>query len=238
MFKQFRKTVHNNPRCSVNKLGEYVAKQSSPARRREIIKAQKVPPAYQTVTYSSATKIVVENILAGYDDDAMIDAIGSFFQKAEEAVKDFDKKQAKCCHEALRAFRKLAAELDLSDCIVTPGPQTWSMEISGVTVSIRPELFLEIAGMSVKKKIGFVKFYFSKAHRLDEHSAGVIAAVMIAKAVESMPTGTKVSAKHVLVVDVFGQKIYTAPANTKRLFNEAEAACEEIAFSWSRFPTS
>ncbi len=222
----------------MTKLGEYVAKQSSPARRRQIIQAQKVPPTFQTVTYTPASKLIIDHILAGSEEEFLLEAIGEFFQKAEEAVSDFDKTQAKCCRDALSAFRKVASKIDLEGCTPKRGPVTWSIQIGGVDVSVRPELFLELPGRGGRKKVGFVKFYFSKAYRLDDHSAGVIAAVTIAKAEQCISAETKISHKHVIVVDVFGQQVFVAPTSTKRLFNEAQAACEEIAFHWERFSAS
>ncbi|MGE3557287.1 MAG: hypothetical protein AB7M93_30715 [Candidatus Obscuribacterales bacterium] len=230
-MRKFKTKEHTKPRCSVNKLGEYVAKQSSPARRREIIKTQKIPPTYNVVTYTPATREIVTSILTGFDEEHLIESIGDFFQKAEEADSEFDKRQAKCCHDALRAFKKILPNLEAEDCTILPGPQTWSIEIGGVTVSIRPELLLEVD----KGKSGFIKLYLSKSYRLDDHSAGVIAAVIAEKAISA---GMNISRRHIQIIDVFGQRIYKCPAHTKRLFREAEAACEEIAFNWRRFSAS
>ncbi len=233
MFSPEQKKVHKNPRCSVSKLAEYVCQQSSPARRRQIVLAQKIPLTFMTANYMQASRFIVDHLLNNGSDDDVIEEIGDLFQKIEEAPSDFAKKQATCSHNALRAFRQIADDLPISDCILKPGPQTWSMDICGVEVSVRPELFLEIPDKQ-GKKVGLVKFYFSKLYRLDEHSAGVMASVLIAKATESMPSGTRISHDHVIVVDVLNQKVFTAPKATKRLFKEAEAACQEIAIHWER----
>lgn len=233
--KKYKQIVHEKPRCSVTKLGEYVSKQSSPVRRRQIVQSQKIPPSFQTVTYTPVTRFIVDNIIAKSDDEVFIEQIGEYYQNAEEADKPFEKTQAICCHDALRAYRKVARMLDLDGCELSPGSRTWAIEIAGVTVSIRPEIFLKVPGRGGASKVGFVKFYFCKANRLDEHAAAVISAVMIAKAQESLPTGTKISNDHVLVIDVFGQQVFTAPPATKRYLNQAEAACEEIAYNWGRF---
>ncbi len=236
--KSYKQIVHEKPRCSVSKLGEYVSKKSSPVRRRQIVQSQKVPPTFQTVTYSPVTKFIVKNLIANSDDEAFIEQIGEYYQNAEEADTPFQKKQANCCHDALRAFRKVAHLIDLDGCTLSAGPRTWAIELAGVNVSVRPEIFLNVPGRSGSSKVGFVKLYFSKSNRLDEDAAAVISAVMIAKAEEALPPGTKISRDHVLVIDVFGQQIFTAPTATKRYLNEAVAACEEIAYAWDRFPAS
>lgn len=227
--------INSEPRCSITKLGEYVSIQSSPARRREIVKSQKYPPTYKVVTYTPATRVLVDAISGGYDDERLLEEIGAFYQKHEEAVTDFEKKQAKCSLDALRAYRKVAEELSqrLSGCIVTPGPQTWNIDLAGVTVSLRPELFVEFEGKNGVRNIGFVKFCVSKTHRLDEHAAGIINAVMAEKARLAMPNCV-LSNSHILAVDIFDGKIFTAPVHRKRLMNEAVAACEEIAYFWPR----
>lgn len=230
--------MREKPRCSVTKLGEYVAKQSSPARRREIVKSQKIPPTYQTVTYTPVTRAIVDCLVNGIDEDRLGERLEQFIEAADNAQTPFETTQANCSQDAIKAFKKLVDKLGMLDlCTIRQGPQTWGMEIGSVTISIRPELFLELEGKNGKPEYGLVKLYFSKTYRLDEHAAGVINAVMLAKAELSMPD-KKLSRKHVLVVDVFGQQIFQAPKNTKRLLNEAEAACEEIAFAWERFAAS
>lgn len=231
--------VNAEPRCSVTKLGEYVSMQSSPARRREIVKSQKYPPAYKVVTYSPATRILVDVLLNGYDEDRLAEEIGGFYQSHEEAATAFEKKQAKCSVDALVAYRLVAKELaqKLDGCTITPGPQTWAIDLGGVNVSLRPELFIEFEGKNGHRNVGFVKLYLSKGHRLDEHAAGIINAVMAEKAVHALPH-TVLSNPHLLVVDVFSGTIYTAPTHKKKLMNEAVAACEEIAHFWPRYLVS
>lgn len=231
------KKTNHKPRCSVTKLGEYVAKQSSPARRREIVKSQKLPLTFQTVTYTPVTRAIVDCLVGGIDEDQLGELIKRFVEAADDAETSFEKTQANCSQDAIKAFGKVVDKLGrLDSCTIKEGPQTWSIEIRGVTVSIRPELFLELEGRGGTLQHGVVKLYFSKTHRLDEHAAGVISAVMLEKAELSM--AGKISREHVLVIDVFGQKVFEAPKSTKRFFNEAVAACEEIAFAWERFEAS
>lgn len=227
--------VNNLPRCSVSKLGEYVSSQSSPSRRREIVKSQKYPPTYKVVTYAPATRSLVGLASVAFDDDRLLEAINEFAADLDLAVTSYDRTQAKCCLDALRSFRGLSDSLAnaIANCSATPGPQTWFIELAGVKVSLRPELFLDFEGKNGKRHVGFVKLYFSKTHRLDEHSAAVIGAVICEKARQVMPAAT-ISNQHVLVVDVFAGKIYPVPAPQTRLLKEAIAACEEIALFWNR----
>ncbi len=227
--------VNSEPRCSVSKLGEYVSSQSSPARRREIVRTQKYPPTYQVVTYAPATKVIVDLVSVAFDSEELIEAISDFTFDLDCAVTKYDKIQAQCCIDAVRCFLPLSEKLAeiLSACDASPGPQTWAIDLAGVKVSLRPELFLNFEGRNGKSSVGFVKFYFSKSHRLDEHAAGVITSVICEKARLAMP-GASVSNPHVLVVDVFAGKIYSAPARQTKLLREAIAACEEIAHLWTR----
>lgn len=227
--------VNNSPRCSVSKLGEYVSSQSSPARRREIVKSQKYPPTYKVVTYAPATRSLVDLASVAFDADELAEAMTEFAFDLDTAVTTYDKTQAKCCLDALKSFQRIAEPLALAigNCSAEPGPQTWSIELAGVKVSLRPELFLDFEGKNGKRHVGFVKLYFSKSHRLDEHSAAIIGAVICEKARQVMPAST-ISNQHVLVVDVFAGRIYSVPTRQTRLLKEAIAACEEIALFWNR----
>lgn len=236
-MQKLTKRVHEQPRCSISKLGEYVAQQSSPARRREIVKSQKFPPTFQVVRYTPVSRALVEYMSSGLDNELMLGMVQQFVDRYDDANSEFERKQASCSLDAIRAFQQLSNDLDLDQCRVQAGPQTWSIVLGGVLVSIRPELLLELKARGTAMKKGFVKLYFSKTFPLDEKAAGVISAVTIAKARECIEE-VEISRQHTIVVDVFGKRIFTAPKNTKRYLNEAEAACEEIAFHWNRFQAS
>lgn len=227
--------INSFPRCSVSKLGEYVSSQSSPARRREIVKSQKYPPTYKVVTYAPATRSVVDLASVAFDPDEVAEAMSGFAFDLDAAVTTYDRTQAKCCLDALKSFQGISESLALAiaNCSVAPGPQTWSIELAGVKVSLRPELFLDFEGKNGKRHVGFVKLYFSKSHKLNEHSAAVIGAVICEKARQVMPNSI-ISNQHVLVVDVFAGRIYPVPNRQTRLLKEAVAACEEIALFWNR----
>lgn len=229
--------VNPNPRCSVTKLGEYCSQQSSPARRQVIVKSQKFPPAFKVVTYNPASRFLIGLLVDGYEEDTLMKQIDEFRVEKHEATSDFDGLQAGCCMDSLIAFQKVMAKLPLDNCTLTRGPKSWTLDIQGVTVSIRPELFIDFEGRNGVPKIGCIKLYFSKSHPLDAHAAGVISAVIVEKLKQSMPTA-KISNAHILVVDVFAGNVFAAPTSQKRLFNEAEAACQELAYSWPRYSAS
>mgnify|MGYP003379768557 CR=1 FL=1 len=232
-----KRNAHLNPRCSITKLGEYCSQQSSPARRRDIVKSQKFPPTFKVVRYTPATRFIIDSLVDGYDQDNWQKQIDQFSLQKQLAVSTHDQQQAGCSADALRAFQKVMDKLPLADCDLHCGPKSWALDIEGVTVSIRPELFLNIEGRNGVPQVGCIKLYFSKTHRLDAHAAGVISSVIIEKMKQSMPT-TKIASKHIYVVDVFGETVFSAPPSHKKLFNEAVAACQEMAFSWPRYTAS
>ncbi|MFA6555547.1 MAG: hypothetical protein WCT03_03915 [Candidatus Obscuribacterales bacterium] len=229
--------VNPNPRCSVTKLGEYCSQQSSPARRQAIVKSQKFPPAFKVITYNPASQFLSELLVDGFNEESLVEKINEFNAQKNEAVAPYDKLQAGCCMDSLIAFPQVVAKLPLVNCSLRRGPKSWALDIQGVTVSIRPELFISLEDRNGVPKIGCIKLYFSKTHPLDSHAAGVISAVIVEKIKQSIPSA-KISNSHIFVVDVFAGNVFTAPASHKRLFKEAEAACQELAYSWPRYSAS
>lgn len=223
------------PRISLNKLGEYVAGRTSVFRRRQIIKDQKKAPTFAMIRYTPAERVILDYLSDGLGDEFLVRMMGEMYQKSEEAETDFEAKQFRLCIEALRKFRLIAPGIDLGDATIERGPQKGSLHLGGMEVSVRPEALLVLPPFRKIKKAGLVKLYFSKTHPLDDHAAAVMGAVLMKYGEEQLDHRGKFDHRQVLVMDVFAEKVYSAPRATVAYLKEAEANCEEIAFQWDRF---
>lgn len=59
--------MSEGPRISINKLGEYMT--ATPARRRQIVRDQKNPPAFKAARYKPARETIVSYLEDGMADD-------------------------------------------------------------------------------------------------------------------------------------------------------------------------
>jgi hypothetical protein len=105
--------------------------------------------------------------------------------------------------------------------------------VAGVTISVRPEVILQMVDRRGEAKVGLLKLYFAKWHPLDERSGQYIATLLQSFAEQHLKHLGPVEHRLIRVVDVFAGTLFEAPkANTRRL-HDVELACEEIGALWS-----
>lgn len=133
--------------------------------------------------------------------------------------------------EALDLFLNLVDEIDLRKFSVSRSSDAAPViDIAGVTVSVRPELYLRSKGSNTLA--GAVKLYVSKRGPLDDDAALYVGTVLHQYMSDVITQGAKADAKSCMVIDIFAQRIYTAPASFKQRSKDILAACEEIVRAW------
>lgn len=224
--KPQKPTIRKTPRISVNKLAEYLT--ASPAKRRSIVKDQKYPPTFRITWYEKATRAMVSFLSdPKRDDDALVQVIEKLY--TQKAATENEQLKLNTNAQALEAFLEGYSDLDLGLGVVKQGDaDPAKLSISGVELSVRPELLLQ---SSDKSKRGAIKLYLSKDQALDDSTGQYIAAVVERFVVDQY--GPSASRKHCQVFDVFGRSVQSAPASTKARMKDIEAACQEIALLWT-----
>ena len=220
-------TVRETPRISVNKLSEYVT--ALPGRRKTIIKQQKRPSSYIVPYYQYAKDIVIDYLSNNNDDDHWLN--NKVQQLLDKPISsDWDATRRNICIDALDSFMEFAEDLDFPPGLVCIAGKNDAakLHICEVQVSIRPEIHLVNSQNEVK---GCIKLVFAKGRAVTEQEA-IYTGVCLQK---WMNEQYQVSDhKFCFVLDVFGQKFYTAPKAYKKRMSDIEAACEEIASAWDR----
>jgi hypothetical protein len=212
-------TIRTQPRISVNKLGEYIV--ASPRRRRAIIADQKNPKEFIVPRYREALEAIALFLVNGNRARLLSvrnNLAGQRFQsKWEDQCRE-------SCIEAIDSLLRIADEIDFSAYerirLTTPG----RLSISGLTVSVRPEILLRARGNT-----GGLKLYIAKNTPLNE--AGPYVATVLHQYMEGEHSPSR--ARDCFVLDVFAREIITAPRSTLRLRSEVAAACEEIVGRWN-----
>lgn len=223
--------VRDEPRISVNKLGEYLV--ASPLRRQAIIKEQKRPRTFQVNWYEFASKAITTFVLSGCNNDESlyheVDRLGALIPGSE-----YEEQRIQTNIEAIDCFLEIYDSLNLEDMEVNRVSQRPpKMMISNVEISIWPEIVVRSSDRNGETRSGILKLYFSKTNPLDDRSGQYIATLLYQYAREYLEEPGKADYRLAQVIDVFTGKRYTAPRSYKRRLANIEAACQEICVLWS-----
>ncbi len=165
------------------------------------------------------------------DDEKLIAAAKRL--RTEDAPTEFSQQDKSASADAIENFLDTYELIEIDDLKVVPADKNTSerMTISGVSVSIRPDAYLEdpITG-DIK---GAVKLHFPKTTPLNEISAEYVATAMKVY-IEQEKKSAVVDYKKCYVIDVSTKQVTHAPKAYKRKMNDITAACEEIEARWKR----
>lgn len=226
----FHQVERRSPFISVNKLSEYV--KASVLTRRTIIEDQKYPKPYKQLIYRECFG-AIQSFLADPNRD-----VGSI-HKAMDSIREIPVLTSKQDEQKLRKLEALQHVLNARDKFSLP----WSfqavplngvagLKISGVDVSIRPELQITASDNKGRFYHGFLKLCLSKTHGLDKERAAYLGTLVHQFACETFGDN-KADRNKILVFDVFTETLYMAPANYRQRRKELTLACLEIHSLWN-----
>ena len=218
--------TRENPRVSVNKLGEYMV--AKPGRRLSIIRNQKRPADFIVAYYSQAEDAIAESIVQDHPDGFLETKIQELEKKTVSS--DWDATRKSICIEALDYFTSFAKDAKFSTYRCSRGavdqPKTI---IGGLTVSVRPEILLLDKERQI---VGAVKLIFSKGRSAEAEEVEYIGAVLNHYMKEQHDPDC--SHKDCYVIDVFAGTVTKAPKAFRKRMKDVEASCLEILDTWRR----
>lgn len=219
----------SEPKISINKLGEYL--DATPVRRRRIVQDQKDPKAFVAARYTEARDEILNYVATGMkDDDRLIQAATQL--READASSEFVRQDNLASADAIEDFLDVSDVLDISGLTADPCDKNLiaMMKISGVSVSVRPDMVLRDAKSG--SVVGALKLHFSKTNPLSEKSREYVATALrvylYQEGYEAVDHGK------CLVIDVPTKKLSAAPKAFKRKMSDIEAACEEIEARWRK----
>ena len=219
--------VRLRPRMSTPKLGEYM--QATPGRRERILRDQKFPRAYNQVRYEMAYDGIRAALVGSAD---VRERLLEFATRVEVrgGSTEFQLRSNNNCGQALRRFAELYSTLPVDRCrAVALARPSLKLDIEGVEVSVRACVMLSRERRGVEQT-GGVLTVFRKEEALGQ-VGGTVAAELLRRGLVHAGYANVVPSLCV-VVDVFAGKCYTAPVRSKRLTDNVESACREIAVRW------
>lgn len=224
----YRSVDMNKPRISLNKLGEYLT--ATPSRRKRIIEDQQDPKPFITKRYGAAREQIVDFLASNMADDSIILQAAKNL-KIPSGGTDFVEQDRAASSEAIHSFLEASEKLNLDGLVVEPvsPSESSTMDVAGVTISMRPDAILKDKVTGEVK--GCVKLHFPKTTPLDAQGGEYVATAL---RVHLGNNSTAVDPNKCLVVDVPTKQVYSAPKAFKRKMNDIAAACEEIDVRWKK----
>ena len=219
-----------SPKISVNKLGEYLG--ASPSRRRTIIKDQKNPSTFKAARYKDAREAIVDYAASGMEDEAKaINQIESLLN--QDYKSEYEEQDKSLSASSIASFLDLSDEIEIDsdkfDFEAVDKFSTNTTEISGVSVSMRPDLLIKDANDN--SVVGALKLHFSKSAPLETEGCKYVATALRKHLEENYPSA-KIDNKKCIVVDIPDQNVQSAPKAYKKRMKDIAAACEEISQRW------
>jgi hypothetical protein len=214
---------------SLNALAAYLT--GTPTRRRSILAQQKRPAPVGMMYYQPAQEAIGKFLVAGERDELqLVDTLRQLHEAP--VVTDHDRHRWQSNIAAIESFCEFQHQLRWPGFAATlGGNQQPKLEFGGLELSIRPDLLLERTSPRFGELVGAVRFYFGKHEPLSDQ-AGRYATATLLEFLRQHHAEREPSPKHTLVVDIFAQRIFTAPTSSQRLLSDVKNACTEIARMW------
>lgn len=207
-------------KISLNKLGEYMT--ATPARRRRIVEDQINPKDFIASRYSDAREKISSFIAGNIREEDLIDAAENL--RNQDYDSKFIAQDKNLSADAIDDFLEISDQLPSGYIFEkVPANEVSSLMISGVTISIRPDVYIKNEN---NKLIGAIKLHFPKSNPLTTTSGEYVATALRTFMQEN--DSNVIDNKLCVVVDIPSFNVISAPKAGKKRMNDIEAACEEI----------
>lgn len=222
----------SEPKISLNKLGEYL--DATPARRRRIVQDQIDPKTFIAARYSDAREEISVYLATNkLNDEQLINAASNLRNQQHESK--FIAQDKSLSADAIDDFLEIADQVGADGYKLEKGSasEQVSMNISGVIISVRPDVYVKNDNNEI---VGAIKLHFPKSNPLNEKSSEYIATCLRVY-LEGKYDASKIDYKLCTVVDIPSGSVVNAPKATKKRMQDITAACEEIEARWKNTKT-
>lgn len=229
------KNIKISKKISANKIAEYV--DAKPSRQETLIR-QRIKDDGHASNYYALASAAISRLLTlelGFTQAAFVQQESLI--EVHPGYGSHPKALIQNNLMALRCFRRMC----LADGTLPAGSYRKATlklpvcNLGGLLVSNAMDIEL-VVKQRKRVKYGAVKLYFSKDHHLSDFSGKILSSMLYRQFVGVRDYGS-VSRQHVVVVDVFSEKVFEAPASHTRLNNELLATSRGIIARWDSLLT-
>jgi hypothetical protein len=220
--------TRTTPRVALNALADYLT--AAAGRRRSIVADQKRPRAFRVAYYSEAEAAIVSTLASDRREGRYLDEAARRLRSLD-APRKWDRERRDTGLAAIEAFRTVmtAGTLARVDSLRRAANRPRLLTVSGLQVSVRPELVLE---PDDQPPTGALKIYLSKGEALSEERARYAATVLHQYVSDVLGGNGRAEPDLCYVLDVFAGKLFSAPRRFQRRRQDIAAACAEFLAVW------
>ncbi len=225
------KIMERNYVISINQLADF--SRATDAKKRRIIKQQKVPNKFLVAWYQLAKSRIKKTIANNGDLKPILDGIEELKAKKPEKQRQIIDRMVSL--DALKRFINIKLPKLLKEIPheVIKKPKSKSIIINGVEVIISPDVIFKLK-IEGKTYIGAVKVHISKNNVFDNQQSRYISSLIYKYLNEVVAKEDEEVMKDLcLSIDVFGEKVITVPKNLKKAIADIEVICEEVKAIWN-----
>lgn len=219
------------PQISANGLVEYCY--ATAVRRTTIIENAIRPKNFLLDTrYNDIERAVMDFIESrGKDDTRLLALDRAMLERA--AQTSHEEQRLLTAHDAIELCRTLdLSKLPAGAVTCLPDKQP-KYELEGTMVGVRPSNMVTVAQLGKRERaIGLVKPYICKTRPLSMETASLQGTLLLMYAREAYRSFGEPRSELCSIIDVFAQRMFSAPRNHLQRTKMLKAACREIADRW------
>jgi hypothetical protein len=221
----------NYIKISINPLSEFMT--AHEGRKRKIIKQQKNPPKIVVSWYGTARKNMKEFFKNGYDKSEIIKTIE--YLQNQVPSSNFQRKNIPNSIAALKEFMALQFPDNFQKIkFEFSKPEKKGYEIEGVSINVSPDLILRWEENGIKY-VGGIKFHISRSYKFTYEGSIYAASNLMLFLKEKIAKDDEVvHPDYCLSIDIFGQRVSSAPKDVSEIRNRIAEACIELKILWNK----
>ena len=189
------------------------------------------------VRWGAAERPIAQFVAQGNSDIGFIDKhIDQLLKQNPDT--EFKQQNRDLCVGALKSFKLLSNQLDFTKFSTSLGPTQKSLPvpISGVDVSVLPQVLLQGITKNGTRIVGGVKFSFPKTYPLDGESAAYLSVLVHWHCEYHLAPMGRADLRLCRAIDVPTATAFAPPKSYKRKRQQLEEACNEITQRWPNVP--
>ncbi|WP_412987757.1 hypothetical protein [Pontimicrobium sp. IMCC45349] len=218
-------------KISINQLADF--SNATESKKKRILKQQKKPNPFLIPWYQLAKSRIKKVIVTNGDLKPIELGIEELKSRIPKNQRQSIDKQVSI--EALRLFKEVRLPQMLKDFsyeIVKKG-KIKSIYMNGVEVIISPDVIYRVE-INGRKFLGGVKLHVAKGNIFDNKQLRYISTLIYKYLNEVIAQKDEEVLKDLcLSLDVFGQRVISAPNNIQKSLHDINRYCDEIKTLWS-----
>lgn len=216
-------------KISINQFAEY-SNVVEETRKLKIIRQQKKPNPFLIPWYQLAKSCIRKSLKKGGDLSPIFEGLDILLGKTALNKRQQDDRSVSI--DALERFTRLKLpSFILENKLEILKLDSKSIEIKGLDISMSPDFVFRMTPSNGDPIIGAMKIHICKSKPFSLQTAELASSVLC-KFLKSIFTTVRIDPKYCFTIDVFGDRIVSAPYNLKVYNGIIDELCEEIVKYW------